>query len=144
MVSSVPVEWIEFRYNNTHLMIDNFEFVQVSTLTALIDIKPDSPQNNVNPNSNAVVPVAVLSAHGLVPAQIDLSSVRFGLNGTEAAIHSSSFQDLNGDGVLDLVANFRIRQTGILCGTQQAWLSGQLVSGQQFSGSDSIHTVGCP
>lgn len=143
VLADEDIEWIEFTLDTTYLTLDNFEIVQRAPLVVAVDFKPESAGNNVNPDSNAMVPVAVLSADGFDPGQIDLSTVRFGLTGTEAGIQNSSFEDLNGDGIADLIAGFRIRHTGIVCGTEEAWLSGRLLNGREFFGSDTIRTVGC-
>ena len=76
---------------------------------------------------------------------IDVSSVRFGP--LEAAPVSAGgrvhtlLNDVNDDGVLDLVLFFKTQKTGIKAGDAQACLIGETTAPQAFQGCDSIVTV---
>ncbi len=111
-------------------------------LLVSIDVKPGDSRNPVNPRSNGVIPVAILSADGFDATAVAPDSVRFGTGGAPAA-NGSGVIDIDGDGRLDLLLHFWTRESGIACGDTSASLTGSTYTGQTFRGSDSIVTVGC-
>ena len=112
-------------------------------LTITIDIKPGSFPNSINPNSQGVIPVAILTTSAFDATTVDPNTVLFGATGTEAAPVQSALEDVDGDGDTDLVLQFNTQDTGIQCGDTTASLTGQTLGGQAIKGSDSIKTVGC-
>ncbi|MBA3852803.1 MAG: hypothetical protein C0503_00220 [Gemmatimonas sp.] len=108
-----------------------------------IDIKPGASANSVNPSSRGVIPVAILSSPVFSAAGVELTSVRFGAEGTEAVPLRSSLEDVDGDGDLDMVLHFLTERTGLVCGATTAFLKARTVGGQPVEGTDSITTVGC-
>jgi hypothetical protein len=108
-----------------------------------IDIKPGSFPNSINPRSNGVIPVAVLTTDTFDASAVDPTTVFFGAIGSEAAPAHSALEDVDGDGNTDLILHFRTQDTGIVCGSTSASLTGNTLSGQAIEGSDSIRTVGC-
>lgn len=118
-----------------------YEFEQV--LPVDIDVKPGSDPNSVNPRSPGVIPVAVLGTDTFDVASIDVTTIRFGPSGTEAAPHHSALEDVDGDGLTDLVLHFLTQASGIICGDDSVSLTGRTASGQTVEGSDSLRTVGC-
>jgi hypothetical protein len=113
-------------------------------LTVSIDIKPGRFPNTVNPAGPGVIPVAVLTTGTFDARAARVRTVRFGRTGNEAAPVHSSLEDVDHDGDLDRLLEFRIRDTGIRCGDTLASLTGQTRTEQAFRGSDSILTVRCP
>ena len=111
--------------------------------TVKIDIHPGSFPNSINPRSNGVTPVAILTQGGFDARTVDVKTVRFGRFGTEAAAVQSALEDVDRDGDLDLILHFRTQETGIQCGDTSAMLIGVTLSSQIIEGSDSIVTVGC-
>jgi probable HAF family extracellular repeat protein len=114
---------------------------QVTVVT--IDIKPGSDPATINPKSQGVIPVAILTTDTFDATTVNASTVRFGKNGTEAPPVQSAVEDVNGDGLSDLILHFNTQATGIQCGDTSASLTGQTFSGRAIQGSDSIVTVGC-
>jgi probable HAF family extracellular repeat protein len=113
-----------------------------SVKTVTIDIKPGGA-NSVNPKSNGVIPVAILSVAGFDATTVDVATVKFG-PGNAAESHTiGHIQDANGDGVPDMVLHFDTKSSGIACGATSATLTGKTVGGQQIKGSDAVVTVGC-
>ncbi len=111
-----------------------------------IDIKPGNKHNNFNPLSGGRVWVAILS--DITPespfdplSQVDISTVEFGSDAATAIRHKA--RDVNGDGLNDLLLQFKVRETGIACGETEAILTGDTFDGQQFSDADSVNTVRC-
>jgi hypothetical protein len=104
-----------------------------------IDIKPGQDPPAINPGSNGVTPVAILSTPTFNATTVDASSVKFGPNGA-SPVHTS-IQDVNGDGIPDLILQFNTTQTGIVAGNTQACLTGNTTSGLSIMGCDTIQTV---
>lgn len=112
-------------------------------LHAAIDISPGTFPNRINPSSSAKIPVAILTTDALDASAMDPSSVRFGPGGTEAAPVYSDLEDVDGDGDLDMLLGFRVRDTGFVCGDVAGFLTGETLGGRAIEGSDSIETAGC-
>jgi hypothetical protein len=109
---------------------------------AFIDIKPGSDRNSINPASGGVVPVALLGWDGFDVAEVDASTLAFGPSGASFTHRNGPhFEDVNIDGLPDLVAHFRIEETGIAFGNMEACLRGQTLDGKPFGGCDAITTV---
>jgi hypothetical protein len=108
-----------------------------------IDIKPAGFPNSINPRSKGVIPVAVLTTDTVDASAVDPTTVFFGATGSEAAPAHSALEDVDGDGNTDMILHFRTQDTGIVCGSTSASLTGNTFSGQAIEGSDSIRTVGC-
>ena len=115
----------------------------VFSLQVPIDIKPDSFPNVVNPRSEGVIAVAILTTNDFDATTVDPLSIKFGPNEAVAALDASHTEDVNGDGRLDLVLHFNVQDTGITCGDTAVVLTGTTLDGQPFSSFDSIQTVGC-
>ena len=118
-------------------------FIPTTVLAVDADLKPGSFPNTVNPRSNGVLPVAILSTDGFEAATVEPTSVRLGPAGTEAAAVRWVLEDVDDDGDVDLLLHFRTESTGIQCGDVAVMVTGTTVSGASISGSDSIRTVGC-
>ena len=108
-----------------------------------IDIKPGSFPNSINPRSNGVIPVAILTTDTFDATTVDIMNLRFGPNGAVEAHGRGHIEDVDGDGDLELVLHFRTQDTGIVCGATSATLTGNTFTGHAISGSDSVNTVGC-
>jgi hypothetical protein len=130
------------RLENCDIGAIEFQPVPVMILTVVVDIRPHSPNNKINPNSNAVIRVAILGTSDFDVSAIDQASLRFGPNQI-ASEGKSHLRDVNHDGLLDLVQRFRVQGSGIQCGDTSVSITGQTVSGQPIVGTDTIRTVGC-
>jgi len=108
-----------------------------------IDVKPGSSRNVVNPRSQGVLTVAILTTDTFDATTVDPLSVKLGPNGAPEAHGRGHVEDVDGDGDLDLVLHFRIQQTGISCGDQSVSLTGTTLDGLLVKGLDAIQTLGC-
>jgi hypothetical protein len=112
-------------------------------VTVAIDIQPGISPNSINLRSRGKLSVAILTTDTFDATTVDATTVLFGRTGIEAALSHAVLEDVNRDGKLDLVVQFNIQATGILCGDTSASLTGNTRGGQAISGSDSIQTKGC-
>ncbi len=106
----------------------------------IIDIKPGSFPNSINPKSNGVVPVAILGGATFDVTEVDADSLAFGPAGATRAHTSAHVEDVNGDGFDDLVTHYRQKQTGLAPGDVKACLTG-LVGGVAFEACDSVRVL---
>ena len=61
--------------------------------------------------------------------------------GNSPGLMSSSPQDVNADGRLDVVCHFTTKKTGFQLGDSQGVLTGQTVAGTPIGGTDSVVIV---
>lgn len=153
-VTMADVYTAEVRLEGTNYMsvgIDNFTADLGSIIREVpIDIKPGNFPNSVNPKSKGVIPVAILTTSTAAgdsvdfdATQVDASTVEFGPSKATMTHNAAHLEDVDGDGDIDMVLHFKTQDTGIQCGDTQAILTGETVSGQAITGSDTIKTVGC-
>jgi hypothetical protein len=130
--------------NNYNFLEFDPEAEPPGPIEVAIDVKPGSFPNSINPRSNGVIPVAILTTPGFDALSVDAATLRFsGPAGAPIAHAAPHPEDADGDGDVDLVVHFRTRQTGIACGDVEATLVGATVGGDPITGSDGILTVGC-
>lgn len=114
-------------------------------LTVGIEIKPPAaPPVPINPNSPGKIPVAILSTSSFnAVTQVDPKSVTFGATGNEASLAfcNRGGEDVNGDGLPDLVCHFFTLETGFTSASTIGVLKGKTVSGAAFQGSEAIRAV---
>lgn len=106
-----------------------------------IDIKPKDFPNVVNPKSTGLIPVAILTTASFDAAKVDVTSVLFGVEGTEVAASTSVMDDVNKDKRPDLLMHFRTDLSGIKLGDKFAILTGRTRAGLKVTGQDSIRTT---
>lgn len=114
------------------------------TILVDIDIKPGSFPNSLHLGSAGAVPVAIFSsttfdATTVDPATVTLANgpVRLKSHGTLMA----SSEDVNGDGLLDLVVHVSTEGLQLTEGDAEAILNGRTFDGTPIQGSDSIQIV---
>jgi hypothetical protein len=116
--------------------------VVVPDLRVAIDIKPGSDPNSINPSLEGDLPVALLGSDSFDVADVDVTTLAFGPS--DASFdhsHGPHLEDLNDDGLTDLMAHFRIEETEIAFGDMMACLSGETLDGMSFEGCDAVRTV---
>lgn len=109
-----------------------------------IDIKPGSLSNPINIKSKGRIPVAVLSSIGFyAPAKVDRTSLTFGKVGNEISLSfcNSGGEDVNNDGLLDLVCHFNTQQTSFQSSNTKGKLNGKTIDGVNLSGEDTIRVL---
>lgn len=102
-----------------------------------IDIKPNDRTNTISLSMNRKVNVAMFSQYKLSATRVNPSSVRF----AGAAPARYADMDVNGDGKVDRVYTFAVRNTGLATSSTSAQLTGTMVSGREIWGTDSVKVV---
>jgi hypothetical protein len=105
-----------------------------------IDIKPGSDPNCFNSDGHGVIPVAILGsadfdASTVDPSTVSLDGVVVRMKGKSG--NAGSLEDVNGDGVQDLVVQI-IDDGGYGIGDTMATLEGFTYDGTPIEGSDEI------
>jgi len=111
--------------------------------TISIELRPGHSVAPINPYRRGTIRVAIFSAQDFSAESVVPESVRFGATGTEAAADRWRSKDVDHDGRDDLVLEFPMASTGIGCGDDAVRLTALARDGQQLTGTDMIHTVGC-
>jgi hypothetical protein len=103
-----------------------------------LSIKAAGDENRINLKSGGTLRVAILSSETFDAANVDISSLRFGHSGNEAAALDASMKNVNGNARRDLLVEFNLGGSGIACGDLSAVLSGKLSTGTEIRGADAI------
>ncbi len=74
-----------------------------------IDVKPESCSDPINLASEGVIPVTLFGTNSFQVSQVDLNSLQF----AGAYVAHAALRDVNHDGKLDLVLEFRTRDTNL-------------------------------
>ena len=99
-----------------------------------IDIKPKSPSNVVNLGSRSALPVAILTTLRFDANDVDPATVRL----AGAPPVRWDLQDVDGDGVPDLLVYFGIQELELDASSTQATLTGQTTDGLPIRGTDLV------
>jgi hypothetical protein len=126
-------------------LIGLFDVIATAACPIPIDVRPAQTNNVVFPGSPGHVPVAILAARALDVCPVDERSLRLGDGEAEPIPWSgrelARRRDVDGDGALDLVARFRVRDTGIAFGDDSLCLVAQTTCGETVEGCDTIQTL---
>jgi hypothetical protein len=110
-----------------------------------IDIKPGSDPNCFNNNERGVIPIAILSSVDFNATQVDPSTVQLAGLAVKVAGRSNKYlahtEDVNGDGLIDLVVQIEDTDQVFTTGTTTATLTGNLYDGTHIAGEDDICIV---
>jgi len=108
-----------------------------------ISIKPDAaPPVPINPRSHGTIPIAIISTTTFnAAATVDASSLTFGRTGDEQSLAFCNADDVNGDGLIDLVCHFETQSTGFERGDTLGILKGKTSQGTPIIGQEAIVTV---
>ncbi|MFX0203924.1 MAG: hypothetical protein ACFFCW_48120 [Candidatus Hodarchaeota archaeon] len=123
------------------------DWIRVITLAPIevgIDIKPGSDPNPINPGSNGLVPVAILSSPEFDATQVDPASVS--LAGANVAVRGkgkslANEEDVNGDGLIDLVVQVETQGFDDLGAGGIVELTGTTFGGEDIVGYDDVIIV---
>lgn len=76
---------------------------------------------------------------------VDRDSLTFGFTGDEdsLAFCNPNGEDIDGDGLIDLVCHFNTEDAAFECGDTEGVLKGMTMDGTLIEGSDSVRIVPC-
>lgn len=114
--------------------------VEVDYFPVVIDIKPGSDENPINPKSKGRIPVAILTDANFDATTVIGDTCVFGPQ--EAQPSSHAIEDVDADGDLDLILHFRTQDCGLAEGDTEATLTGQTTEGIYIRGTGSLWIVG--
>lgn len=122
--------------------------VSDSSIDVMVDIKPESDSNPINPTGRGRIPVAILGSEALDVTDIDVGMLAFGPGAaaashdlTRSGVFEDHLQDVDDDGWVDLVLHFRIEETGVEPDAAEVCLAGETLDGTTFEGCDAIRAV---
>ena len=119
--------------------------IEVPVKLVAIDIKPGSDPNSINLRSRRVIPVAILSTANFdAPNDLMIPLLTFGRTGNESSLSrcGQGGEDVNEDGLADLVCHFFTNLTGFQAEDTEGILKGETIGGAPIQGSDSVRIVG--
>lgn len=109
-----------------------------------IDIKPGSTGlAPINPKSGGKIPVALLSSTNFNALTVNQATLTFGRTGSEASLSQcgKDGEDVNGDGLPDLVCHFDNQKAGFQKGDTVGIVHGQTTAGAAFEGNGFLKVV---
>jgi len=113
-------------------------------VTRVIGIKPGSREKTINRKSEGKIRVAIMStADFSAPQLVNRTSLTFGHTGDEQSLAfcNEGPEDVNGDGLPDLVCHFKTEVAGFQSGDNFGIVNGQTTDGSLFTAKDSVRIV---
>lgn len=112
--------------------------------TVAIDIKPGSFPNAIKLGENGSIPVAIFSSPTFDATTIDVPTLT--LEGATVRLvrvkgFMASFEDVNQDGLPDLLVHFDRGELQLTAGDTTATLTGATVNGTKIEGKDSVKII---
>lgn len=152
--SATFVDQVRFSLNTSRdqgiVGLDDVRIHAVPRVRPRVDVRPGQEVARIRPLRPGVIPVAVYGSNTFPVDRIDLSSLAFGPDRALRTGAGLRFEDLDGDGFFDIVADFPTRETGIALGDVEACLTGEFrdvdvaQTTRPFGGCDAIVTLdGC-
>jgi hypothetical protein len=125
--------------------IDNLRWENLAPqlLAVQIDVRPDSEKNPIQLGSRGVLPVVLYGEFDFAVEDVDVDTLAFGPDAAFIAHRNGPhFDDIDGDGLLDMILHHRIADTGLTAYDVEVCLNGQTMDGMPFEGCDDVMPVG--
>jgi hypothetical protein len=112
----------------------------MAAVTVDIDIRSANDADSINcSNPKEVITVVIIGTSDFDVTQVDTRSVEF--EGAFEMNMQGHFEDIDGDGDIDLAFRFRMGDTVLRCEDTEGRLTGLLVDGTPFEGTDAVKMV---
>jgi len=111
-------------------------------MEVVLDIKPDSDTNPVQVDAKGVLPMVVFGSVDVDVAEVDAATLRFGPGGAMPKHGEGHLEDVDGDGLMDLVLHMPLPDSAIPGDAVEACLEGAMLDGMAFWGCDLVTPVG--
>jgi hypothetical protein len=112
----------------------------MAAVTVDIDIRSANDADSINcSNPKEVITVVIIGTSDFDVTQVDTRSVEF--EGAFEMNMQGHFEDIDDDGDIDLVFRFRMGDTVLRCEDTEGKLTGLLVDGTPFEGTDAMKMV---
>lgn len=139
-----PNPYIYDPYNNSGGFQLDLGYIGPVLQEVEIDIKPGSDPNSINLGSNGVVTVAILStamfdATTVDPTTVALADAAVKVKGKGTPM--AAVEDVDGDGIDDLVVHVETQGLSLTDGAAQAILTGETYGGMVIAGVDAVRIV---
>jgi hypothetical protein len=124
--------------------VDNLRWVSLApqVMEVQIDVHPDSEENPIQLRSKGVVPVVLYGADDFAVEDVDIETLAFGPNGAGVAHRNGPHvDDIDGDGMMDMLVHHRVGEAGIAAHDVEACLMGKTMYGMMFEGCDLVTPV---
>jgi hypothetical protein len=112
-------------------------------IPVLIDIEPGNYPKRIDREEQRIVPIAILGSANFDARTVDINSLQFGPGRASPTDKGAVFQDVNGDGIPDMVAHFSVPAIGLRCNDRSVFLVGKTLNGTAIGGADSVVVVDC-
>jgi probable HAF family extracellular repeat protein len=117
--------------------------------TVVMDVDPYSTANEIRPNSDNPIAVAILTtsvaagdAIDFDATTVDPTSLQLGLGKAPNRAYPWAV-DVGNDGDTDVMFGFRTQDAGIFCGDTEVSLTGATFAGERIKATDTITTSDC-
>ncbi len=130
---------------NRKLLANEIAYQDVLVVTEVnIAIKPTSFPNTIKTRGRGRIPVAILSSPTFdATTEVDRTTPTFGKTGDEPSLAfcNKGNEDVNNDGLLDVVCHFYTQDTGFQFGDTEGILKGLTQWGGPLGGEDSVRIL---
>jgi hypothetical protein len=108
-----------------------------------IDVRPDSDENPIQLSSRGVVPVVLYGEVDFAVEDVEVATLMFGPDAAAVAHRNGPhFDDVDGDGLLDMVLHYRVADIGLTTDDVVVCLNGEHVDGTPFEACDDVMPFG--
>jgi YVTN family beta-propeller protein len=119
------------------------------SLGVILKIKPSDTIPRINPKSKGFIPIAIMGSTAFSVSEILFYTIQLDGDSNRdtqgITLQKSSQEDVNHDGILDLVMHFsttNMNAAGLLKDLKQIYITGTLRDGSPIIARDTVHLVG--